>query len=193
MSSQSKSKSKRKGKSKSKSPLNPNIVYQIAQHANVNGLGVLAGVNRTTRNMTKAEYDKRMPQTPLQHTKSQLIDKIWFILTEIYAGEDTAATEWPEDINEYFIIMGTFPEYSVNKRPYNAVYKFNSKRGYFEFMKRLSKEKVLGLYSWMNGRHLDYFRVQDWFGEDYQSQKRLLQRMAIILERPRALALRNGL
>ena len=147
--------------SKNKNPLNPNIVYQIAQHTGVNGLAALAGVNRTTRNITKAEYDKLMPNMSLKHTKIELVGKIWYMLREIHDDEDTASTQWPKDIFEYFVIIGTFPEYSVNKTSHNAIYKFNSKRGYWEFMKRLSIENVLGLFSWMNARMLEYFSAQD--------------------------------
>ena len=192
--SRSGSRSRSKSKSKSRSPLNPNIMHQIiTEHANTNALGTLAGVNKTTRNFTKAEYDKRMPKTPLRHTKTQLVDKIWYMLTQLYGDEYTASTEWPEDIGEFFNIIGTFPNYQANPTPYETVYKFNSKRGYLEFMKRLSKEKVFGLYCWMNGRLLDYFRVKSWFGDTVQLQKMVLQDMTSELERPAAMALKNGL
>ena len=168
-------------------------MYEIAQHTNANTLGALAGVNRSTTNISKAEYDKRMPATPLQLSKEQLVNKIWYILTNIYGTEYTAATEWPEDIYEYLFIMGTFPDYNTNKGPYNALYKFNSKRGYFEFMKRLSKEKVLGLYSWMSSIFLDYWRIGTWAGGSVMSQKRMLRTMSVELQRPEARAIKDGL
>lgn len=182
----------RKSKSnKRKTGLGPDEVFEIARYANVNALGVLAGVNRSTRAHTKAEYDKRMPRTPLRHTKGQLMHKIWYIFSSIYG--DDVATEWPWDIYKYFNIIGSFPEHSVNKAPYNAMYKFDSKRGYLEFMKRLSYEKVFGFYCWMNGRLFDYWRVNEWYGASVQAQKRTLQRMSTTLGRPQAIAIRNGL
>ena len=164
--------------------------------------------------MTKAEYDKRMPKVKLHHTKKHLIDKIWHIFTQKYGiiGND-AATEWPIDIDEYFMIIGIFPDYKgfykketyleerakltgVNKKagaPVKqtlALYSFKGKQGYFEFMKRLDKEIILGLYSWLNGRYLDYIRIGYWDNEatNFHSQKRVLNTMASALERPEALA-----
>lgn len=141
-------------RNKRESLVHPNVTFQIAQLSNANTLGLLSGINTTSRNITKAEYDRRMPKTPLKHTKEQLVDVIWRIFTNVYEGEDIASTHWPEDVYEYFVAIGTFPHYNVNKRPHNAVYKFNSKRGYFEFMKRLSKEKVFGLYIWLSKSYL---------------------------------------
>ena len=130
-------------------------MYEISQHANSNALGALGGVNRSTRNISKAEYDKRMPVLPLRLSKREIIDRIWYIFTLVFENDHFAATFWPEEVFNYFLLMGSIPAYNTNQTTYNALYKFDSKRGYFELMKRLSKEKVLGLYSWLSGRYLD--------------------------------------
>ena len=174
------------------------MVYQIAGLANVNGLAALEGVSKAARNITKAEYNKRMPNTSLKHTKDQLIDKIWYILTRVFWRRG-ASRQWTLEINSYFsmldtvteksvnnaihkyVMLGTWPEY-VNG-PENAVRKFTSKRGYWEFMKRLSIENVLGLYCWLNGKYLDYSRVREWQDGSERTQERALEEMAKVLQR----------
>ena len=194
--SSNKGKGKGKGKSKSKSP-SP-VGVNIAQHANSNALGALGGVNRSTRVISQAEYDRRIPQLSyfskvISHTKKQLIDKIWYILTVIYTGGNVQ-DGWPEEAFEYLSSMNVIPTYEVDRRPYNALHKLNTKRGYLEFMKHLNKALVLGMYSWMNGKFFDYYRAKHAIDSNNENNQRThLRVMTQELERPDALAIKYGL
>ena len=162
-------------------PLDANIISEIVKKANIKTAGALSGIDKTTRQTAKSEFNKRMPNTNIsQHTKETLVSKIWYIFTVLYGGDNPV---WTDDVFTYFHIIGSGPSYNDNPRYHDAFKQFDGKRGFLEFMRRLSKEKVFGLYSWLNGRYFDYYRARSWVDNANDIQVEL-RKTTNVLQRP---------
>ena len=187
-----------RSRSKSKTPrvrsLNPNEIETIASFANANTLFALSQIDKGTSKTTKLQYDRKMPKLNMsKHTKQSLTNDIWNILSiffikllllmaclsilSIIYNDDM--DQWPESIWEYFYAIRAVPSFETNRKPYNDMYFFNTKRGYLEFMKRISKTTIFGFYCWLNGRFIDYYVKEGWDGTNQK-----IKNMTNILKRP---------
>jgi len=170
-----------RSRSKSKTPrvrsLNPNEIETIASFTNANTLFALSQIDKGTSKTTKLQYDRKMPKLNMsKHTKQSLTNDIWNMLSIIYNND---MDQWPESIWEYFYAIRAVPSFETNRKPLLDMYFFNTKKGYLEFMKRISKTTIFGFYCWLNGRFIDYYIKEGWDGTNHK-----LKIMTNTLNRP---------
>lgn len=112
----------------------------------------LTKVSKSTRRVAKPNFQMTMNNmTKLKISKTKMITNLTFLFQEIYEHDWTR--EWHNEFLEYMQIMGVDLDYNLFEGLITTAQGFN------KLMTKLNINTLQGFYSWMNGRLLDYMKM----------------------------------
>ena len=140
----------------------------------------LKRINKESHRVVKPIYNNVMKKaTNVVIKREQMIRNLKFLFIEIY--DDEWITEWHDDFFVYMNIMGN----KLNPALFEGL--INSNRGFNILMKDIDMNTLIGFYSWMNGRLLDYMKMNyaiPSVRHGHETKKQFSERATSYMKRP---------
>lgn len=160
--------------------LNNNTLSKITRKTSPRTQLGLTKVSKSTRRIVKPSFNQIMNRsTKLTTPREKMIRNLIFLFREIFGDE--WQTEWTDEFFVYMEMMGS----PLDDNLFEGL--LSNESGFRKLMNKLDLNTLRGFYSWINGKFLDYMKMNHAFGtvsNRSETKSQFAKRATRIMNRP---------